>query len=79
MTRLGDFWKFLETNVTLKLAQILGNFLGDFDVSHFLRKKPILVTFWASIENFGLRLIPTSGHTGCEIRNERLSYFKGSP
>ena len=38
MTRLGDFWKFLETNVTLKLAQILGNFLGDFEVSQFLSK-----------------------------------------
>ena len=33
VTRLGDFLNF-----TLKLAQMFGNFLGDFKVSHFLRK-----------------------------------------
>ena len=27
------------------------------------KKKTALVNFWATIENFGLLLIPTSGHT----------------
>ena len=32
---LGDFLKFFATNATLKLVQIFGNFLGDFEVNHF--------------------------------------------
>ena len=54
VTRFGDFWKFFATNVTLKLAQIFGNFLGNFEVSHSLRKNTILMTFWVSIEKIGL-------------------------
>ena len=63
VTRFGDFLKFLATNVTLKLAQIFVNFLGNFEVSHSYRKNTILITFWVSIGKFGLLLIPTSGHT----------------
>ena len=41
---------------------MFGDFLGYFEVCHFLRKTN-LITFWVSIGNFGLLLIPISGHT----------------
>ena len=63
VTRLGDFWKFFVTNVTLKLAQISGNFLNDVGVYNFWWKN-----FWASIGKFGLLLIPTSGHADAVIQ-----------
>ena len=66
MTRLGDFWKFYVTNFVLNYAQIIGNVLGYFEVCHFLRKTN-WVTLMASIEQFRLYLIPTSGHTAANL------------
>ena len=34
VTRLGDFWKFLVTKFLAKVAQIIGNFLGNFEKPH---------------------------------------------
>ena len=38
-TRLGDFRKFLAANFLIKVAQIFGNFLGFFEVCHYIIKK----------------------------------------
>ena len=38
-TRFGDFCMLFSTNFSLKLAQIFWNYLGNFEVSHFLRNK----------------------------------------
>ena len=51
--------------VTLKSAQNFGKCLGNFEVSHFLRKKLFGLPFGhLPIGKFWLLLIPTSGHTG---------------
>ena len=31
-TRLGDFWKFLVTNILSKVAQMFGDFLGFLEI-----------------------------------------------
>ena len=36
VTRLGDFWKFLATNLLTKVAQNIGDFLGYFEKEHFM-------------------------------------------
>ena len=33
VTRLGKFWKFLVTNFLPKLAQIIGDFLGNLEIT----------------------------------------------
>ena len=38
VTRLGDFWKFLATNILTKVAQIFGNFLGCCEKHYFVSK-----------------------------------------
>ena len=38
VTRLGDFRKFLAVNFLIKVAQIFVNFLGYFEVCHYIIK-----------------------------------------
>ena len=69
-TRLGDFWKFLATNCLLRVAQRFVNFLGYLKVGQFLGKIA-LTSFRATTGNFGLLLIPASGHAACQSLSRR--------
>ena len=55
--RLSDFCscKFLATNVTTKLAQILGNLFGNFENHHFQSKTKCL-NFWQLLDNLSYYL-----------------------
>ena len=57
VTRLGDFWKFLEIHFLAKVAQMYVDFLGCLKTSIFMYKLKRLV-------NFGLLYISASSHTG---------------
>ena len=39
VTRLGNFGKFQAANFLITGAQIFGNFLGYFEVCHFILKR----------------------------------------
>ena len=32
---MGDFWKCMVTNVQIKMAQVIGDFLGTFEKHNF--------------------------------------------
>ena len=36
VTRLGVFWKFLETNFPTQVAQNIGDYLGYFEKDHIM-------------------------------------------
>ena len=63
--RIGLFLKGLGEKLDNKSSPNIWQLLGYFEVCHFLRKTN-LITFWVSIGNFGLLLIPISGHTVCK-------------
>ena len=59
---MGNFRKFLATNLVTKIAQIFSDFLGYFEKAH-IESKTDLATFVHLSENIGLLFISTSGHT----------------
>ena len=63
MTRLSNFLKFLATKFLAKEAQMIGRFLGYFEMT-LPHVKTALATFWATFGKIGLLFTPTSGHTG---------------
>ena len=65
VTRLGYFWKVLETYFLKNLARTLGNFFVILKTSLFTWTT-VLATFWATVLKIGLFLILPSGHTGSE-------------
>ena len=64
VTRLGDFWKFLETKFIVKEAQMIGNFMGYFQ-KPYSYLKTALATFCATLGKplHWLLFTPTFGHT----------------
>ena len=56
LTRLGDFWKVLVTNLSSKIAQIFRNFLGLFK-NGTLKQKDLQLLFGQVLENLGNFLI----------------------
>ena len=73
VTRLGYFWKVLETCSLPKLTQILGNFLCNF-TKHSLYIKTVLAPLWATLDKIGLLLILATGHTDSWI-NKIFHFF----
>ena len=62
MTRLGDFQKFLSTNlITYNEAQIVNDFLAILKIIPY-EVKTAFVTFRVTLDIFGPFLIPKSGH-----------------
>ena len=51
MTRLGSFWKVLETNYCRKVAQIFDNFWGYFKKHHLIMKQ-LWLLFLQVLETF---------------------------
>ena len=64
VTRLGDFWKLLATNLNNKSSQNIRDFSGLFWKHHFLNIKSSVTTFLSNFRKFGQIFIPRSGHTG---------------
>ena len=62
MTRLGNFWNFLETNVITKETQMFVDFLGSFE-KHCFSSETGEATFWATFGKTWATFISTSGHT----------------
>ena len=58
VTRLGDFWNFLETNFITKEVQMFGYLLVSCENHRFLSQ-----TGEATLKKLGLLFISTSGHT----------------
>ena len=52
VTKLGDFWKFLSTNLFTKVAQKDWWLLGYFEIDLFMLKLPWML-FWQHWEIFG--------------------------
>ena len=48
VTRLGDFCKFLATKFLAKVAQMIGNFLGNFEKPHSYVKTAVAIV-WGNI------------------------------
>ena len=59
VTRMGNFWKFLVTNLLTKVAQMYVVFLGSFENIH-IHVLIAVITFWAIL---WLLYISASGHT----------------
>ena len=60
VTRLGDFWKFLETKLLTKVAQNVGNFLGYFEnQNHVTTAASIFGQFLEKIGYFLLQHLVT--------------------
>ena len=55
--------KVLGVKISSKRAQMIGNFLGNFEKPYSYVKTDV-ASFWATLETFGLLFTPTSGHTG---------------
>ena len=63
VTRFGNFWKFLVTNILTKVTQIFGDTLGYFE-RHNFRVATVVGSLWATFVKNWLLFISTSGHTG---------------
>ena len=65
VTRLGDSWKFLVTNLLTKVAQKDYWLLGYFEKDQLMKKLLLIFlgNLWKHLGNF---IPPTAGHTGCE-------------
>ena len=76
VTRLGDFWKFLSTNLLTKVAQKVWWLLGFFEIDQFMQKL-LWIWFRQLMETFG-NIWATSGQTGLEQHlkcNQMASLF----
>ena len=56
VTRLGDLWKFLVTNILAKVTQIYISFLGYIDNHNILVKTAVGIV-WVIFENFEILFI----------------------
>ena len=61
VTRLGNFWKFLDKKFLSKVAQIFVYFLGNLENHHVLIQTAV-AKLRATFEIIGQLFIPTSGH-----------------
>ena len=63
--RLGDFWKYLSTNLLTKVAQTDWCRLGYFEIDRFVLKL-LWILFWQLFETFGLLFYSTFwSHCSC--------------
>ena len=62
VTRLGNFWKFLDKKFLSKVAQIFVYFLGNLENHHVLIQTAV-ANFWPTFESILAAFISTSGHT----------------
>ena len=73
MTRLGNFLKFLGTKFQAKVAEMIGNFLGNSEKPQSYPKILVLL-FGQLLDTLGLFFTPTSGHTASLNTRRRKNF-----
>ena len=89
VTKLGDFWYFYGSKFLTKEAQASGGCLG-FLKTWLSKLKLMRLLFGQILEQFGLLIVPTFGHTAClenlytfhwgilNVHKEDINYYKSN-